>query len=410
MSGFEIAAIIFGLCASIGYANIKLFKLPLTIALMLMGVVCGLALLAAKYSGIAIVQQLSTQLTAIDFSKLVLDFMLCFLLFAGALQTDFLLLKRNRNSIALFSLLSVLFSTFIYASIVYTVAPLLRLPIGFTYCLLLGAILSPTDPIAILGLLTKANIPKRAEINIVGESLFNDGIGIVLFVTILGVIEDANQSVLATASLLFLQQAIGGIVLGVLYGKALSYLLNNIDDYEVEILITLAVVCIGYWLAHSLGASGPLAMVVAGLLTGHHTRLASETDLVQKYLHKFWHLVDVILNAVLFLMMGLKVLDIAFEQHAVVLGVISIGVSLLARYFSLLIPYYISKRWISIDHKLIKLMTWGGLRGGLSIAMALSLGNNCLHKQEFAVVTYVVVLFSIFVQALTMPWVVKKLA
>jgi monovalent cation:H+ antiporter, CPA1 family len=410
MTAFELLTLLLCMCGIFGYFNSRVLKLPLSVTLMLFGILTSLSLLLTKHPAGSLAEQLIAAIKHLDFSNIVLDVMLCFLLFAGALHTDVLQLWHNRNNVAVFSLISVIVSTALCGYAVYLTAPLFTLNIPLAQCFLLGAILSPTDPIAILGLLGKSTVPEAAKINIVGESLFNDGVGVVLFVSILEASRHpATTFELTNAILTFIQQAIGGIVLGIVYGQTLGYLLKRVNDYEAEILLTLAVVTSGYWLASIFGASGPLAMVVAGLLTRRLCKHSPLQNTTKSYVRKFWHLLDIALNAILFLLMGLIIVSISFTTNAVLLACCTIVFAIAFRYISLLLPYTLGKRWLSVDHKTIKLMTWGGLRGGLSIAMALSLDDKVAFKQEIVVCTYVVVLFSIFVQALSMNVVVKKI-
>jgi monovalent cation:H+ antiporter, CPA1 family len=410
MTLFESCTILFAVSAMVGYINVRILKLPLSVALMLAGILLSFTLVALAKNNVPTAIELVSQINAINFSEIVLDVMLCFLLFAGALQTDFVQLQKNKNRIALFSVASTIINAILLAAATYVISSFCSLKIDLQYCLLLGAILSPTDPIAILGLLSKINIPSAIKTTIVGESLFNDAVGVVLFICVLTLCGSSASLDFGDALKVFLQQAIGGILLGYFYGIILNYLVHSIDDYEVEILITIGICMGGYWIAHLLHTSGPLAMVIAGILAGKKSQQTEQAVQTEKHVLRFWHLVDVVLNALLFLLMGLKVISLVWQADVVVLALVLIPLGLLARYFSLCIPYLIARKWLPLNFTALKLMTWGGLRGGLSIAMAMSLSANFPHKNTFLICTYGIVIFSIFVQALTTEKVARNFA
>lgn len=409
MNLYQIITSLVVLSATFAYLNKKFIKLPISIGLMFLGTV--LSILLIIYSkifphSVTIIKDL---IDSLDFSKIVLEILLSFLLFAGAMHTNYNDLKDNKRSIILFAFVSVLISTFFVAGSLWGVAYILGYEINFLYCLLFGALISPTDPIAVLGILTKANVPKSAEINIVGESLFNDGIGVVVFITLLSMINQgiADVTFLDIVSH-FVKEAGGGIVLGFLIGYVIFIILKSIDDYETEVIVTLAAVMGGTWLAQSLHVSGPLAMVVAGLMTGHKSKIEAMSDNTRLFIDKFWHLIDVLMNALLFVLMGLKFIAIEFEYNYFFIALIALPLFILARYLSLMIPYLFSKKWLDVKKETILLMTWGGLRGGLSIAMVLSLSDSIEPKNMFVLITYVVVMFSIFVQGLTVEKFARK--
>lgn len=410
MVQFYFFSAIVMLTAFLSYLNTRFLKLPSSIGVMMLSTVFSFLLIGVNLARPDALSSLTSEINKLDFSKVVFDVMLCFLLFAGAMHTDYAQLRQNRKSIVLFSFVSVLLSTFLVGGIIYFLSALFGEPMNFLYALLFGALISPTDPIAVLGILTKANVPKTDEINIVGESLFNDGIGVVVFVSLLSILDNGIASVRATDILvLFCREAIGGVALGLAVGYVIFILLKSIDDYETEVIITLAGVMAGNWLAHSLHVSGPLAMVVAGLMTGHKARREAMSSATEMYVDKFWHLLDGLLNAVLFVLMGLKVISIRYEHQFLFIALCAIPLLIVARYAALIIPYSVARRLLAIDQKTIQLMTWGGLRGGLSIAMALSLSDQIPVRDELIFVTYVVVFFSIFVQGLTIERFAKKI-
>ena len=402
MNLYQIITSLVVLSATFAYLNKRIIKLPISIGLMFLGTVLSILLIIYSKifpNSVMVIREL---IDSLDFSKIVMEILLSFLLFAGAMHTNYNDLKDNKRSIILFAFVSVLISTFLVAGSLWGVAYILGYELNFLYCLLFGALISPTDPIAVLGILTKANVPKSAEINIVGESLFNDGIGVVVFITLLSMINLGIEQVTVLDIVShFVKEAGGGIVLGFLIGYVIFIILKSIDDYETEVIVTLAAVMGGTWLAQSLHVSGPLAMVVAGLMTGHKSKIEAMSDTTRLFIDKFWHLIDVLMNALLFVLMGLKFIAIEFEYNYLFIALIALPLFILARYVSLMIPYLISKKWLDVKKDTILLMTWGGLRGGLSIAMVLSLSESIEPKNMFVLITYVVVMFSIFVQGLT---------
>lgn len=409
MSLIVIITILVVLTALFAYLNTLYFKLPETIGMMIISLIFSTLLIGAGLMIPSVSRFAHSFIESIDFSKVLLDIMLSFLLFAGALHTDSSLLKANRRSITLFAVTGVILSALLVGALTYMLSHIIHSPTSFVYCLLFGALVAPTDPIAVLGILTKAGVPKDVEIKIVGESLFNDGIGVVLFLSLLEVITIGTSNI-STGSivLLFLQEIVGGILFGWILGMIGFRMMKKIDHYQSEILITLAMVMGGYALAQYLHLSGPLAMVVAGLFTGSRSKIHAMSDTTELYVDKFWELVDVLLNAVLFVLIGLELLTLEFNLNYLIAGLIAIPVTLISRYLSLLMPAAFFKKYIHTDQKTIKLMTWGGLRGGLSIAMALSL-TEPLPRTQFVFMIYVVVLFSIIVQGLTVGKVVKNI-
>lgn len=409
MSLFNIIIILVVITAVFAYLNTRVLKLPETIGMMIISLVFSLLLIGSGVIFPQVTEFATDFIGSIDFSQVLLDIMLSFLLFAGALHTDASLLKANRRSISVFAIAGVLISALLVGALLFAFFQSFQTPVNFWYCLLFGALVAPTDPIAVLGILTKASAPKDVEIKIVGESLFNDGIGVVLFLSLLEIITIGIDKIsFGDISLLLIQEIGGGILFGLLLGMAGYRMMKNIDNYQSEVLITLAMVMGGYALAHFLHLSGPLAMVVAGLYTGTHSKEHAMSDTTELYVYKFWELVDVLLNAVLFVLIGLELLALEFNVNYLIAGLVAIPITLLSRYISLTIPASLFNKYIDTNRNTIKIMTWGGLRGGLSIAMALSLTNQ-LPKNQFVFMIYVVVLFSIIVQGLTVGKVIKKL-
>lgn len=395
--------------ALFAYVNSRFLKLPTTIGMMIISILFSLLLVATGFIFPSVTAFAVEFIKDIDFSKVLLDIMLSFLLYAGALHTDGSLIKANRFSISVFAILGVILSTIFVGCMLYGLYHLLGLQANFLFCLLFGALVAPTDPIAVLGILTKANAPQHVEIKIVGESLFNDGIGVVLFLSLLEIINLGPQKVtFFDISFLMVTEIGGGILLGWLLGLTGFTMMKKIDQYQSEVLISLGIVMGGYALAKFLHLSGPLAMVVAGLYTGNHSRKIAMSATTKVYFYKFWELVDVLLNAILFVLIGLEILTLDFNWDFLIAGLVAIPITIFARYLSLSIPGKIFKKYIDTDQKTIKAMTWGGLRGGLSIAMALSIPAT-LPKNEFVFMIYVVVLFSIIIQGLTVEKLIVRL-
>ncbi len=410
MSLFAILSILIVLAALFGYINVRFIKLPITIGMMLISIIFSLIVLIIGQVDPTILQLEQQLIGGIDFEKVLMDGMLSFLLFAGALHVDFEQLKKQAWPIISFATLGVVTATFLVGGMMYFILPLIGLPMDFIYCLLFGALISPTDPIAVLGILKKAGVPKSLEIKIVGESLFNDGIGVVVFLTIFQLAQaGAGEIHFGEVALVFLEEVGGGIALGLGLGWVAYRLMKTIDNYEVEVMISLAMVMGGYLLANSLHFSGPLAMVVAGLMVGNERfRTTSMSETTELYVDKFWELMDILFNAILFVMIGLEIILIKFEQSYLVAGLLAIPITLLARYISLGLPIALLKKRLEFIPRTDVIMTWGGLRGGISIALALSLLAT-MPRDQIVAMTYIIVVFSIVVQGLTVERVVKRL-
>ncbi len=469
MTLFALCSIIIALSAMFGYINARFLRLPNTIGLMIVAIGFTLFLFASTLVTDRFLDAAHYLISLIDFQEVLLDVMLGFLLFAGAIHTNFDQLRVQRWPVLIFSTLGVLVSTLLVATFVFFGFQLLDLQIPFIHCLLFGALISPTDPIAVLGILKQARVPKKLETKIVGESLFNDGVGVVVFLTIFSLAsggsshsaehsgkpdlqsptaeahdhdtsepaqlnvdsqspdeekppggaahEDSHANEANTTFSqkawsvveLFATEVLGGIVLGLVFGTITYLLLRTIDDYEIEVLITLACVMGGYSLATYLHWSAPLATVVAGLLVGNDTvrgtAMSSQTEL---YVDKFWELVDILLNAILFVLIGLELLILSINSQYVWAAVMAIGIVLSSRFLSLLLPVRFFARKLDFAPHTTTIMTWGGLRGGISIALALSLSTE-MSRDLFLTVTYGVVIFSIVVQGLTVGRLAKRL-
>ncbi len=396
------------ICLSAGFAfiNQKFLKLPFVIGLFLLSTILSIIILS---SGIWLnlpYDEIEQAIANAKIDKIILDILLGFLLFAGAMHTNWQGLKKQIKPIALFALGGVLLSTIIIAFLFFSISQLLKLQIDFIYCLLFGALISPTDPIAVLGILTKANVPKKTEDTIVGESLFNDGVGVVVFIALLDTLNSGNFSI-SHFGLLFLQEAVGGILMGLVLGYCLHLFLKSIDHYETEILLTLAFVMGGYTLCNYAHISGALAMVVMGLMVGNYKQDITMSDTTKDYVHKFWKLTDVILNAILFIIIAFVLIVIDFKGSYIILGLISVLIVLLSRTIIVYLPHLLFPKFLNLDNNEARLITWGGLRGGLSLALVLSLPYS-ETKNILLIATYFCVLFSILIQGLTIEKMAKS--
>ena len=400
MDIFPLLSLLIVLSAAFAYLNFRFLKLPNAIGLMLVSLLFSLAIIAVSYFIPSLKDHVEVLLNNINFSELLLEVMLSFMLFAGAIHIKFKDLKAEKLSIMLFSTLSVIISTIIVGYASFYLLHLFNLEVTLIQCMLFGSLISPTDPIAVLSILKTAGVTKSLETKIAGESLFNDGVAVVVFITILQLAKpNADVSVLSILTV-FGQEAIGGIILGAIVGWIGYKFIASIDSYNVEVLITLAVVMGGYSLAHYTHVSGPLAMVIAGLITGNHGKTLGMSDITAEYIDKFWELLDEILNALLFVLIGLELLIIQVNYVIVLVATIIIFVVLLTRYISVYIPSILIRLKEEISHKTIIILTWGGLRGGISIALALSIPNE-LGKEIWVTITYIIVCFSILVQGMS---------
>jgi len=409
MDYYTIASVLIVLSSIFGYINVRFLKLPTTIGLMIITIVFTLILLIIGQFNDALLTQEKELISNIDFETVLLDVMLSFLLFAGALHTNFEQLKVQRAPVLVFATLGTLVSTFLVGIMIYFLLQVIGLDVKFIYCLLFGALISPTDPIAVLGILKKANAPKILETKIVGESLFNDGVGVVVFLTIFSIAASPNANVeFSSVAKLFGQEVIGGIGLGLVLGWVTYRMLKSIDDYEVEVIITIATVMGGTMVAHYFHTSAPLAMVTAGLFVGNDTvRHSAMSETTETYVDKFWELIDVLLNTILFVLIGMEMLILTLDINSIMAGLIAVPVVLFCRYASLWFPIKFFAKKLDFVPNTNLIMTWGGLRGGISIALALSLTKE-MHRELFLVITYIIVIFSIIGQGLTVEKVIKK--
>jgi len=400
MNLFNIIAILITLSAVFSYINYRYIRLPTSIGLMLIALLMSLSLLVLKQFDLDLVPRVALLLESIDFSETLMHGMLSFLLFAGALHVNINDLAREKWAITLLATVGVLISTVIIGYTSSWVFGRFGIEVPLIYCMLFGALISPTDPIAVLGILKTVGAPKTLETKIAGESLFNDGVGVVVFIVLLGIATGEHQASFSNIMMLLAQEVLGGIVFGLVTGVLAFQMLKNIDNYQVEILITLALVTGGYALAHVLHVSGPIAIVIAGLLIGNHGRLLAMSDKTCEHLDMFWELVDEILNGVLFVLIGLEILVLTLSMNYIVAGIFIIPLVIVARFISVGLPVTVLRLKREFSPNAVGIMTWGGLRGGISIALALSLPGG-MERDTILTVTYIVVVFSILVQGLT---------
>ena len=409
MTFLQITSALIVLAGTFAAINAIFFRLPSAIGILIVSLLASLGLLGldALWPGLHLTAELQRMVVAFDFSDALLEEMLGLLLFAGALHVKFSDLKAHWGIFMLMATMGVCLSTLV-AGIGFswiTGAPLL-------IALVFGALISPTDPVAVLGVLRAAKLPKSLETKIAGESLFNDGVGYVVFLVLVGLAfpaAGAHGASFGDAALLFFREAFGGAVLGLALGWGTNRVMCEINDYSVEVLLTLALAFGGYQLALWLHVSAPIMAVCAGLLIGDEMTAHAMTQKTRDYVDAFWKLLDEILNAILFLMIGLEVFAIAFSIGAITAGLLAIGLSLLARWCAVIVPIMVLRPFRDFSQGIVPIMTWGGLKGGISVALALSLPES-EFKALILTVTYIVVLFSIIVQGLTVAPMARRVS
>ena len=408
MKLFNIIAILITISAVFSYINHRTIRLPNTIGVMLIALLGSLVLILLGPLSLGLKESARELLNSIDFDETLLHGMLSFLLFAGALHIDLSDLYQQRRIISLLATVGVVGSTFIIGAAAWRILGFLGIELSFIFCLLFGSLISPTDPIAVLSILKKAEVPKSLEVKISGESLFNDGVAVVVFLVLLKLASGTEPISFWFISKLFAVETVGGMIYGMVIGLISFWMLKSVDNYQVEILITLALVSGGYALADYLHISGPIAVVVAGLLIGNHGRMLAMSDTTRQHLDTFWELVDEILNAVLFVLIGLEVMVLSFSKAYFVAGVLLIPIVLFSRFISVGIPVTMLRLFRTFSPHVVKILTWGGLRGGISVALALSLPAGT-ERDAILFMTYSIVVFSIVIQGLTIGKLVKTL-
>lgn len=408
MEMMDVAAILLSLAGLFAYVNHRWIKLPTTIGIMLISLVASLGLI-----GISLIWGWMDDFAAhfvegIDFNETLMEGMLSYLLFAGALHVNMNELKSQRRLVAVMATLGVVVTTFAVGTAAWGLFMVLGIGVPYIWCLVFGALIAPTDPVAVLGILKTAGAPKSLETKITGESLFNDGVGVVVYLALLGFAgvgghAEGDGGPVMDVVKLFVMEAGGGIFLGLVLGGIAYYMLKSIDNYHVEVLLTLALVTGGYRLAMGLHWSGPLAMVVAGLMVGNHARESAMSERTRQNVDTFWEIIDEMLNAVLFLLIGLEIFLLDFSGMALLAGVILIPVCLGVRYCAVWIPVSVMSRFRTFTPGVVKILTWGGIRGGISVALALAIPPSAgVAREIILMVTYVIVIFSIAVQGLSL--------
>ncbi|MCK5126948.1 MAG: sodium:proton antiporter [candidate division Zixibacteria bacterium] len=407
MNIFVAFAIFITIAALASYINYKFIKLPSTIGLMVIGLAMSLGIIGLSALGVNFKTPIEELLNGIDFGESLMHGMLSFLLFAGAIKININDLAKQKFVVATLATGGVILTTFIVGTALYYILPLFELSFAYIYCLIFGALIAPTDPVAVLALIKTIKVPKSLETKIAGESLFNDGVGVVVFTVLVGIAVGSGEVNAGNIIMLFVEEAVGGVVFGIGIGFLAFKMLQGVDDYAVEILLTLALVCGGYALASQLHTSGPIAIVVAGLLIGNYGRRLAMSETTRMHLDQFWELIDEILNAILFVWIGMEVLILTFTTDYLIIGLIAIPLTLGARYISVWSAISALKFRRQFTRNATIILTWGGLRGGISIALALSLSAGAA-RDLIVSITYVVVIFSILVQGLTIKSLVQK--
>jgi monovalent cation:H+ antiporter, CPA1 family len=401
MGSYSLLVILICLSAAFAYINHRFIKMPFVIGLFFLSSLLSLLVISSKIWGVQYYSRISILVEKTDISGLILDMMLGFLLFAGSLHTDWGNIKKELKTISALAISGVIFSTLLIGGMFYGISILLHIQLDLIYCFIFGALISPTDPIAVLGIFSKAGVPKKIESIIVGESLFNDGIGVVIFIALLDTLKlGGNEIDLKHFGELFIQEAVGGVFFGLILGFILFRLLKSIDNYEAEVLLTLAFVMGGFELCAFFHLSGALAMVIMGLFVGNYKTDNAMSDITREYVHKFWELADVILNGILFIIIAFVLIEIHFTPNYFLLSLVSILIVFLSRLLIVFVPQKLFPKRTSLIKSEAKIIVWGGLRGGLSIALVLSLPPS-QSKEILMMATYVCVVFSILVQGLS---------
>jgi len=399
-SGYDLIALVVTVAALFSYINHRFLKLPTTIGVMLIGLLFSLGLLVLREFGLPLADQVAVMITTVDLEDALMHGMLSFLLFAGALHVNLTDLAAQKWIIGLLATIGVVTSTFLVGTGLWLLLPMFGLSLSYLYCLLFGALISPTDPIAVLALLKSAGVSKSLETKIAGESLFNDGVGVVVFMVLLGLATGTTEISADSILLLFVEEVFGGALFGLAIGFIVYRMLAGVDNYQVEVLLTLGLVTGGYALASYWHLSGPIAIVVAGLIVGNHGRSRAMSETTREHLDSFWELIDEVLNVVLFLLLGMELLIVTPVPGWVPLVSLTILLVLIARLVSISIPLFSLRRLRSFSRGVLPILTWGGLRGGISVALALSLPAGG-ERGLLLLLTYAVVVFSIFAQGLT---------
>jgi CPA1 family monovalent cation:H+ antiporter len=409
MNVLDLIAAVLVLTALLAWLNARFLRLPTTIGVMVLAIVFSLVLVLLDKAGFHFAAQAESIVGHIDFRATFLNGMLSFLLFAGALQVKSKSLRENYGAVAILATVGVALSTVIVALLGWGFAKMISVDLPFGYALLFGALISPTDPVAVLAILRRVGIDEALELKITAESLFNDGVGVVLFLLVLAFVSGSDDVTISGGLILFAREALGGAAFGALAGGIAYYLLRAVDNYQTEVLITLALVCGGYAMADALSVSGPIAMVIAGLLIGNPGREFAMSENSRQHVDMFWEMVDELLNAVLFVLIGLEVLVVSPKPIWLLAGAGAIVIVLFARLASISLPVLLMGRLTVFRGGTIPILSWGALRGGIAVALALSIPDS-RNSDIVLTMTYVVVVFSILVQGLTIGPLVRRFA
>jgi len=411
---FQIAAFLLTLAAAFGYINHRWMKLPLTIGLVIIALAASISVLLIDIllNTLEYERTVRAVLEQVDFDRTLMHGMLSFLLFAGALHVDLDRLLTWKWAVISMATVGVLISTGLVAVVLSALAAAVGADLPFVWCLVFGALISPTDPVAVLGILKTIKVPQSLEVKIAGESLFNDGVGVVVFTIVVAIAVSASAGAdtgvdAAHIGVLFLREAVGGVLLGMATGYVAYRAMRSIDEYNLEVIISLALVMLTYSIGIMIHVSGPIAVVVAGLIIGNHGSRYAMSDRTREHINTFWSLTDEILNAVLFLLIGLEVIILTIPNKVVWLMAGAVPIVLVARFVAVAVPLGVLGLRQQFTVGSIPVLTWGGLRGGISVALALSL-PAVEAKESILAITYTVVVFSIIVQGLTFKRVVTR--
>ncbi|PSC03198.1 sodium:proton antiporter [Alsobacter soli] len=409
MSALQLAAVLLFLTALFGWVNVKLLRIPNAIGMVSLALATSLALVVVQrlFPDVRLATPLADTLKQIDFPDVVLNGMLCFLLFAGAFDMDWDRLRDRAWPVATLAVVATVITTAVVGVVFWAAARWLGNPIGLSWCLVFGALISPTDPVAVLSMVKSAPIPERVQTELQGESLFNDGVGVVLFTLLVGVATSKTEPTAATVALELVREAGGGAILGLSFGYVAYRAMKAVDDFPVEVMITLALVTVTYSLAQSVGASGPLAVVVAGILIGERGPRYAMSDKTKAYVSGLWTLIDEVLNAMLFLLLGLQVIAVPFQGWSLTLALLSPFIVLAGRLVAVAAPLLAIPWSRRLSLRNVPLLTWAGVRGGICVALALAL-PGAPEKTPILAATYAVVIFSILVQGSTLGWVARR--
>ncbi|MGE0719143.1 MAG: cation:proton antiporter [Alphaproteobacteria bacterium] len=409
MSPLEILAVLLTLSATFAWINFRFLRLPTNVGLLAMGLGASLLMVAGGilFPEMRIYGALATMLRQIDFYQAVMHGMLAFLLFAGALHVDIARLRSRGPVVATLATAGVVISMLLVATGTWLAAHALGLPLPFAWAVVFGALIAPTDPVAVLSTLKSVNVPPSLETDITGEALFNDGIAIVLFTLALEFAGGQQSPGIIDMARLLVIEAGGGALLGFATGYAAYRAMRAVDDYSIEVMISLALVTATYAIAGALHMSGPIAVVVAGVLIGNRGAADAMSETTKRYVFGFWTLVDDILNSVLFLLIGLEVVVLRFDPEFGWMALVAVPLAVLARFLAVSGPLALLTRWHRFPRGTATILTWAGVRGGISVALALSLPESPA-RTLILTATYAVVLFTIIVQGLSLAWAIRR--